>query len=397
MRLIDPAPLRAASVRPGATPRVPLSLRAPLAAALAGLTLLGCAESSVVRGFHGREVKGRFISAWAYALYARASDGEARGELEDALVAYNAAAVEDAGSAEIWTRIGAVRCQLKGRRGAPEEAFDLAETYDVDYEPLWRERAKCALAEGRFAAAFTSAEHAVALNPESVETSALHAVALEKLSRTDEARRELVALTIRHPTSTEAWSALADHATRTGAPAIAEHAARRVRDLAPRRADRAAPHPLALGQLAEIDAALTQGDLAEARRRAKSAHVLAADVAVRAAALGQPRIAREQAALVLGADPTDSNARIALAVAADLLCDASGLDQALGGVPDVLPVAPSGLARVIFAELLDRRVGEEAARAWLGPAPLTGADDPLLQRVSERLRAQLATKGPQPE
>ena len=356
------------------------------AALLATLALAGCTEAGVIRVIDGREVEGRFISEVAYAYYARGADSEARGDLEAALAAYGAAAEDDKGSAEIWTRIGAVRCELKGQRGDPDEAFSRAEDHDADYEPLWRERARCAFAAGRFDVALAASARAVELDPEREDAAILHAAALTKLSRVDEARRELVALTIRHPATAEGWAALA--ALGDAGPA------RRATDAGPgpgRRSPEAGTGRSAqVDPLAAIDAALTAGDLAGARRKARSARVLGADLAVRAAALGRLDLAREQAELVLGADPLDGGARIALAVAADLLGDTATLDQTMAGAPVALPAPPSLLARLLLAELLDRRVGLAAASAWLGPAPLTTGDDPLLRRVSDRVRARLA-------
>ena len=59
--------------------------------------------------------------------------------------------------------------------------------------------------------------------------------------------------------------------------------------------------------------------------------------------------------------------------------------------PDLALVRPP---RLLFAELLDRKVGPDAARAFLGPLPdgLATGDD-LLDRVAARVRKRL---GPSP-
>jgi NADH dehydrogenase/NADH:ubiquinone oxidoreductase subunit G len=148
-----------------------------------------------------------------------------------------------------------------------------------------------------------------------------------------------------------------------------------------------------LSPLAEVDAAIERGDLAAARSSARHAHLPAAELAVRAAALGHADLARAQAALVLGADPASSSARVALAVAADLAGDAELFATALDDAQAGVPAQPSPLARLLFAELLHRRAGRDAARAFLGPddaKEATGAPaDPLLVAVRKRVRARL--------
>ncbi|MEJ7734570.1 MAG: hypothetical protein WKG00_35910, partial [Polyangiaceae bacterium] len=54
--------------------------------------------------------------------------------------------------------------------------------------------------------------------------------------------------------------------------------------------------------------------------------------------------------------------------------------------------AASPLARLLYAELLQRRVGAEAARAFLGAvSPEASGGDGLIQRVDRRLQARLGT------
>jgi hypothetical protein len=142
-----------------------------------------------------------------------------------------------------------------------------------------------------------------------------------------------------------------------------------------------------------IDAALRRGDLGDARRRSLKARLPSAEIAVRAAALGIEALAHEEAALVLAADPADASARIALAAAADLRGDMPALADALRGIPRRM-TPPSPLARWLLADVLRRRVGNEAAIAWLGPqAPdLANDPDPLLAATRKRVRAALAQR-----
>ncbi|MFS8069158.1 MAG: hypothetical protein ACMG6S_22585 [Byssovorax sp.] len=106
---------------------------------------------------------------------------------------------------------------------------------------------------------------------------------------------------------------------------------------------------------------------------------------------------------MLAADPADITARIALAVAADLAGDSGALAAALESIPPspAALTAPSPLAALLFAEVLDRRVDSVAARAWLGalPAawPATSAPgDALLAAVSARVRARFTAPTSQP-
>ncbi len=104
-------------------------------------------------------------------------------------------------------------------------------------------------------------------------------------------------------------------------------------------------------------------------------------------------MAREEAELVLGADPADGSARVAAAVAGDALGETETVERALA-LPSRAVTPPSALARLLLAELIDRRAGRDAARAYLGPdaAPAPGADA-LYARTAERVRARLRDPG----
>src|SRR5262245_24928399 len=155
----------------------PFAPRAALLVAVAALC--GCTETTVVRVIDGREIAGRFVSPQAYAMYARGAQAEAAGDLESARLEYTAAAREDSESAEIWTRIGAVSCAL-GRADDAQSAFVRAAQRSPDYEPLFRERAACALSRGTLPpadarAALDDASRALALDPNSEATALLYA------------------------------------------------------------------------------------------------------------------------------------------------------------------------------------------------------------------------------
>lgn len=398
-----------------------------VAAALALVSLgvgLGCSAPTVVRVMDGREVEGRFISEYAYTLYAIGADAEAHGDLPTALQAFEAAAQEDAESPQIWTRIGAIRCRLPEHSARAEEAFAEAQELDADFEPLVRERAGCAIRERRANAALELANRAFELDPDIEETALLRVHVLEILGRREEARRALDELVIRRPSSMLALRSLRDFAVRTRDAFAAEQASRKLAELDKTgrgtevRTDftlgsgAGSPPGGAGGALDALDAAIAGGDLPLARKLGRRADVVPAEIAVRAAALGRATLAREQAELVLGADPADTSARIALAIAADLAGDQAFLGRVLAELPS--PGAgslarPSPLARLLFAELLYRRTGGEAARAWLGlsdAAPHAqepfkdtakpDASDALLARVSRRVLERLGEAKPAP-
>jgi tetratricopeptide (TPR) repeat protein len=363
------------------------------AALLALLGASGCGDPKVIRVVDGTRVEGRFIPYEAYARYGRAAEAEARGDLDLALALYDRAAESDPDSAEIWTRLGAVRCAIVGKHAPAEDAFERAEDIDPAYEPLWRERARCAAADGRLREAIGYADQALALDPNRDEVVLLYASLLERVGRVEEAERMLDALVIQRPSSVPGWLARYELALRRGDRVGAEGAARELRVRAPRLSERLVTEQPILSPLAEVDAAIEKGDLAAARIAARHARLPAAELAVRAAALGRADLARVQAELVLGADPASSSARAALAVAADLKGDTALLATALDDAQAGVPAPPSPLARLIFAELLHRRVGRDAARAFLGPEAATEGKnapvDPLLAAVRKRVRARL--------
>lgn len=370
-------------------------IRSAVAWVLVATIASGCAGPKVVRVFDGQPSVGRFIPYEAYAWYARAAEAEARGDRLAAAKLYEGAAEQDPSSPEIWTRLGAARCSEPSTRAAAWEAFERAEELDASYAPIHLEQARCASSEGRVSEALGHATRALALDPERDEIVLLYASLLERAGRVVDAERALDELVIERPTSVAGWLARYELAMRRSDRESATRAGQELSRRAPRLAERlAAELPTAFTPLATVDAALTKGDLDEARKAARKAHLPAPELAVRAAAIGAADVARSQAELVLGADPSSSSARIALAVAADLAGDTTALASALTLPSDTRVVEPSPLARLIFAELLARRVSRDAARAFVGTdkatPPLNGAD-PLLDAVRRRLHASLAS------
>jgi tetratricopeptide (TPR) repeat protein len=359
-----------------------------LTLAAAALALAGCAQPTVVRMVDGQPVAGRFIEERAYALYAYAAEAEAHGDHARAAKGYAMAAEVDAESPEIWTRLGAVRCKIAP--DAAPQAFERAEMIDASYAPLHRERARCLLARGHTEEAIAEAERAVAEDPDDVEASEVRAMALAQAGRIDEGILVMRGVVARRPRATGAWLVLAALSKVKGDEAMARQAAARVAALDPLELPWAQKRFPEFGPLPVLDAALRADDLTAARRLAGKAKQGYADLAARAAALGRAATARAQAELVLGADPADATARVALATAADLAGDPAALAAALRDLPSrSVPLTP--LARLLLGELLARRVGDAAARAFLGDGweALPTAGDTLLQATLARLQSRL--------
>jgi tetratricopeptide (TPR) repeat protein len=347
----------------------------------------------------GHRVEGRFVADQAYAAYLKGVVLETEGQVDGALAAYGEAIAHDPDSAELWTRVGVLRCADRHKpvspvkTGGPWEAFDRASKINPEYEETWTERARCHLKRGEIDDAARTARVAVSLDPDRAEPAILLAQVLERQTRIDEGRRWLDGLVARNPSSIEAHEAVIAFAGRTHDEARRLAAEEMLAALRPGRGSEAQrDHP----HLSEVDAALVRGDFERARRLALAARVSSGGLALRAVALGKPSFARSQAELVLAADPTDSDARTAAAVAADLSRDDAALARAMSGVP---PGATglSPLATLLMAELLARRVGPAAESAWMGAAgPVTASGDELVETVARRVRRGSAANSAAP-
>ncbi len=352
-------------------PRLSPSLRGGTVVVV--LLLSACVPHQVERVFDGEPASGRYISARSYALFARAVEAEAREQLGVARRYLRAVAETDSASVEAWTRLGAVSCRM-GRADEATRAFSRAEALDERYEPLWRERAKCALATGRFRPALSAARRAFQADPQRDETVLLLVHVLQINGLNGEAKRLLEELAIRSPASLPVWTALREHAREQDDPSWERFAQQRLDLLKSRMGNsppvrsaspRATPSADAVssGRLA-LQKALRRGDLAIARRLSRKAHFEPHVLAAEAIVVGQPRLALKDAQLRLDADPADSDARIAVALAADLLGDSAASSATMAALPDA-PDGVSELGRIMMAELLQRHGSRAAARAWL--------------------------------
>ncbi len=353
------------------------------AAGLCAALCAGCGlgSGSVVRVVDGQEIQGRAIGTDAYAAYTRGMLFELAEKYSEAEREYLLAVESDPSSPELWSRLGAVRCHLAGRTGA-SDALARAQQLDPEYGPLFVAKAECARTEGNIRGALEHARKAVTLDPK-------HPAALETLLSTltaagknREALDWAIALALEHG-SPSAWQRVARLSDQLSDSAWTKHASDRA------RASRAAMARGGGGQpscddatLRELDGALVAGKLGHARDLANRCRVTPGVLASRAAALGATKVALTQALHVLAADPANGDARVALWVAADLSGD-SLPEPPLEGA--AVPVGP--LSVRLMAEMLRRRTGDEAARAWIAAAPaLPQARDALERSIDERLR-----------
>ena len=345
--------------------------------------LTGCArgDTSVARVVDGQLVQGRYITSAGYYLYARGVYHEARQEWDQAQAAYETALDEDPNSPELWTRLGALACRSSIRNA--EAAFRSALLSDSNYQPTHLARARCALRHDKPKRALVSVRKALALDPANLDAALVIAAIHERLGDHASAERWLVAVTTRTPQYTKGWQALADFAKRRRRPLLAARAA----------ASQSTPRhkvgkPKATGkQLRGVDQALANNDLRAAERAAIKARMSTSTLAVRAAAVGRARIAHEIGSLALAADPSDSNARIAVAVAASLDGNPERLNASMRNL-DTEPQALSSLSARLLADLLARRVGVEAARRWLAAQPqLPPPADAVERSIAQRIAA----------
>jgi Tfp pilus assembly protein PilF len=313
------------------------------------------ARGPVTRVADGETLDGRPIAPEAYAAYLRASVLEARGDSPGAIAELERALDEDPGSAEIVTSIARLLCRSAGTADATEEAlgsFEDALALDPTYAPAWLGLAECRERQKDFGGALKAAERAAYYDPSNSTATRTVARLLFALGRSEDAWRWLEALATLAPESREAQQAVLEEARRHGDVAREARARRALSTLgvADRRSREAA-----------LDEALLAGDLAEARTLATALSITPSAVALRALHRSR-RIALEQAAFVLAADPSDSDAWIAALAAADELGD-EGRFAEIVRLLDREPLLPSASAFATFEKVVARRLGREAAEA----------------------------------
>jgi len=268
----------------------------------------------VTRMVDGVRYEGRFINPEAYAAYLLGVEHEARGEYKEALGAYLEAHTEDPDSAEVWARIGAVRCfssEASAGPAAARAAFERGQQLDPAYYGSYLERGRCAERAKDFSSALTDAMAAVARRPQDEPANLLVARALEAQGKHIEARAWLEAYRSYHAATRDTERALAD-ARHSSAPTTT------ARTL--------------------VDSPLARSDaFAELRS-------------------GRAERARQRAQIELEADPTNADAWIATLVACDALRDDACFEATISRL-QTPSSSPSNTALSYLRELLARRAG----------------------------------------
>jgi tetratricopeptide (TPR) repeat protein len=351
----------------------------PLAPAL--ICAIACAghPTNVARVVDAKVSEGRFVSHVSYAAYARAAQLEAEGDLVGAEAAYQEALRYDPQSPQIWTRLGAVRCASRPQDASA--AFETSLRIDPDYAPLWYEQARCYLQRDNPSAALEAVQRAMKLDPEHVETSQLMAEVLVALKRPEDAQRYLNALAARYPELSVAGRARSHQDTEQ--PETEE-----------RSSERAATQGAQRSTLQALDQALLAGDMKSARQHGLELDLSLSEIAARAILLGRALSALEQAREVSAADPENAAAWVIQLAASDLTRNEAAFESILATPPSTPEPLGSG-SRLLFAELLKRRVSAQAARAFLKATRPSFADkraphNALLSEHQERLERELS-------
>lgn len=362
-----------------------------LAGAMASV-VIGCASKQVVRVYDGESVSERYISPNAYRLFMHAAMAEQAGSLELAKKLYLQAQDEDPESGQIATRIAAVQCRLSNTDGAEVDKFFAdAERLDPTYVVLWNERARCCLARVDAKPAQIYAETALRYAPYDMDATILLAESLRAQGLVKQALMALHARALMDE-SPRAWQALRHQAAAQYDEAFAQLASSKLETLQYRQYKHDAMSAIGGGLpdvLQRVDNAIYNGDLLTARHWATVARMRASDVAARAAAMGKWAEAREQARLVLSAEPSNPDA-LALWLVSSVPESTSGdtdlelWRRAIGAAANsTKPRTISYLAALVFADGLSRRFGLRVARDWWQAAKTSIDMEPMDARRTD--------------
>lgn len=202
----------------------------------------GAGGYEVVRVHAGRARVGRFVSSAAYAASLDAAIAEERGDWPAAVEALRRARDEDPDGPELQARLGIALCRT-GKHDAGRFAIDDALRIDPELERGWTGRAICRMASrggvprptswsaNDDAAARADLARAMQADPDAIAPVLLLVELDLRAGALARARARVEEAVVLHPTSSRAWTALAEVAARQGDAKRAVSAARAASEL----------------------------------------------------------------------------------------------------------------------------------------------------------------------
>lgn len=375
----------------------------------------GCmGDPRVVRVYDGKLVEGRYVTPDGYAAYLRAVIAEENGDLKGALSQLQMAVAEDDDDAEVWARVGEVRCKAppsdKTAQAEADNAFARALKADANYAGALAAKGRCLLLRGQHEEAAELAKRGLVADPGNVTLDAL-LVRADARRPNAQLRERAIALTVAHGERAAAWDALvawsrARHDAELlarglegllraapmrsaevergaldllgeGHLALARRVASSITDAPPQLLVRG-PQDATVARLA-VDEALARGDRELAVRRATKTHVELGEVAARAALLERRDVAKEIAHAVLAAEPNAAAARMVLA----------SVDEKMPKALDAKESVPE-IVVLLLAERIASAGGVDVAKAFverMAKRPLA-PHDPLAGPLAVDLAAR---------
>jgi|GEM_PF-2271643 len=357
---------RLASTLSGAQTRLERVPSALLLLLVLSASLSGCQSAGLVERRAGTASSyGRKVPGEAYAWYNRGQYHERMGELDDASYAYEQALQIDERSGSAWGALLRVRCQRHPQ--AALEAFERGRDRAEELLPLLIAASSCAKREDRNSDAIRYARSALTLEPQS-EAASLALV--------------------------EALEGAGDHA----AAALVSRAFELFRGYALIRPPQLAPeHQFADEKQAResADSALLRGDL-EGARQGSVGTLGDGEIALRAALLGKPALARSLASRILALDGTNGEAIMALLLTGELEpnVELSLSDEVQANSLGLIARQPSPLLLCAYAVWMRSRLGDAHFEGLSRLCPVSPTD--ALQTELSRYLTSLGVSLPNP-
>jgi tetratricopeptide (TPR) repeat protein len=279
-------------------------LMSPLALACGGY-------STTTRLVDGEMLTSNPIAPQAYALYMEATLEEAAGNLETARETYIAATQFEGNNPELWTRVADLSCRLE--LSSADEEFEVALSEDRWYAPAWIARSRCELKHGNPKQALSFARLAQISAANDFEATEALASVYTQTGDLKAALRQWIAYTTLQPNDRRGWQRLTTSSERAHKPewhswAVAALGTGPHLQTALRSSVIEIPKPLV--------AAILREDLRAARAFATD-HALSQVVVLESALeLGRPKLAVEQAKVLVPAYSNSADVRALALLAA---------------------------------------------------------------------------------